>query len=170
MLTSWNSCHFSTFSYTSYIFWINSYLFWSTHNRKMWQVDIGVKSWNYWFTCEYLTIYLSTLAWYRSYCFTGCWCKQVDYIWVAFGGDLRWKDRKKGAEESWKWHSATAKNLRQKWLAAANSCQNRSRYSQENKQTFLATANSVIKRCSTIQLEKWDINRPKNTLKWSSST
>ena len=61
----------------------------------MCQVDIGVKSWNYWFTCEYLTIYLSTLTWYRSYCFTGCWCKQVDNIWVAFGGDLRWKDRKK---------------------------------------------------------------------------
>ena len=94
--------------------------------------------------------------------------------WTAFELHLEetWGGRieKKGAKESWKWHPATAKNLRQKWLAAANSCQNRSRYSQENKQTFLATANSVIKRCSTIQLEKWDINRPKNTLKGGSST
>ena len=41
-----------------------------------------------------------------------------------------------------------------KWLASANTCQNEYCYNQENKQTFLATANSVIKRCSTIQLEK----------------
>ena len=40
---------------------------------------------------------------------------------------------------------ATAKNLRQKWLATANTSQNESCYSQENKQTFLATANALIK-------------------------
>ena len=61
-------------------------------------------------------------------------------------------------------HLATAKNRRQKWLTAANKCQNGPRYSQDNKQNFFATANAVKRKAVKISSKiryKWT----KNTLK-----